>query len=66
LPDNPTTHLTKISRQIIEAFIMRKWSIIFYKTYQVSTLQQVGFLACNTPTAIEDALDCAARQQAEN
>ena len=37
-----------------------------YQTYEVSTLHRCDFPACNTPTTIEDAFDCAARKQADN
>jgi hypothetical protein len=37
-----------------------------YQTYEVSTLHEVDFPACNPPTTIEDAFDCATRKQAEN
>jgi hypothetical protein len=37
-----------------------------YQVYEVSTLHEVDFPACNNPTILEDAFDCAARKQAAN
>jgi hypothetical protein len=37
-----------------------------YQSYEVSTLHEVDFPACNNPTTIEDAFDAAARKQADN
>lgn len=36
-----------------------------YQTYEISTLHEVDFPACNNPTTIEQAFDEAARKQAD-